>query len=374
MPPDRVSGGTGSPSVEGFDLALSEETDLGPAPYPAPYGDTWGGDSPGPLRAALPGSGRPGQIKFRKKDPSDPTGYSTDLVDCGTFFPLFVCRRTEAHRGGRAVVTGAEERCEHRDCPLCAGPHTRSTCPRGLPHLGGLWADGEGTTTAERWEGFLRAKGYRRPLRQVIVSAPPGTFDPSDDHGRVIAEVRHRAESRVRVWSWVTPYPGASVVVHLWRGCYGEGYNKWGPHAHVLCLGIYVRNTAAYERRTGWVVKQATADGTKYTPFVGYRYQKLLRHLVYELGHAAILPDRPAIVWVGPVRKWKPADDEQEPTEGERPHCPECRERMEHWEDLGLNLVRSLEGWGMWWVGCDGRQFLPVRLLGAGPPGGDSRE
>jgi len=344
-----------SEGISGVELAETEEKELG-TPYPAPTWDAGGGN-----RASLPGrtrgdptrEGHPGTLKG---------GYV-----CGSdFVPRYVCRQVGRHSESRAVVSGAWARCERRDCPICAGPCEGSSECHLPSHLGGEWAHAEGREAADRWEDYLEQMGFGdRPLRQVIISAPAGEFDPSQDHVEVIRRVRHRAEARLKAWSWVRPYPGASVVVHLWRGCFGEGYTTWGPHAHALSLGIDVRKTEAYESRTGWVVKQATRDGSPKTPFTGYRGWKLRKHLIYELGHAAILSDRPALVWVGPLRTWKrlEAPEGEEPT----PECVECRERMERWSVLD-HLVRSVEGWGMWWVGCDRREWIPVRLLEAGSP------
>lgn len=355
-----------------FDLALEEER--GSPPYPVPTGNAGGGNSApnapplgeGVLRASLPGRAP----EDPSKEGSPGRQWSESLREwfvCGSdFVPKHVCRRVDVHADGRAVVEGAWGRCDRRDCPRCAGPCEGSPeCGPRLKHPGGEWAHREGAAAADRWEDFLEQAGYgKAPLRQVIVSAPPGEFDPSRDHAEVIAAVRRRTEARLRDWSWARPYPGGAVVVHLWRGCFHEGYSTWGPHAHAICLGVDVRKTAAYERRTGWVVKQATMDGTPRSPFVGYRGTKLRRLLIYELGHAAILADRPALVWVGPeLRRWKPTERPEDRLEGaEAPRCPECRERMAPWSGTD-HLVRSVEGWGMTWIGCDRRQWIPVRLL-----------
>jgi len=106
--------------------------------------------------------------------------------------------------------------------------------------------------------------------------------------------------------------------VHLWRGCEADGYERWGPHAHMLCAGVDVRETEAVFRRSGWVVKQVTdKDGR----FFAYRGAKLTRHIAYELGHAAVVRDAHALVWWGELKSWsdppRPGGDQGDP-------CPEC--------------------------------------------------
>jgi len=288
---------------------------------------------------------------------------------CGDFVPEWVCRNVQDHAGARALVVGHIGRCERRECPSCAGWCDGTGCPAGLRsgHPGGRWAHEAAKAVTERWAHYRRAHGVRRPLRQIIVSAPPGAFTEEGDHQAAIEAIRRRAGSFLTAHGWIPSDPSRSVVVHLWRGCEGR-YDEWGPHGHILCFGVDVRFTARYEARTGWVVKQATADGTPRTQFVGYGGRRLYRHLVYELGHSAILADRHAVTYGGPLHA-EPAlecDAEaslQQPT----PRCAECRSAMERWSVLD-HLAPSLEGWGMWWVGCDRRVWVPVRLLPDGPP------
>lgn len=224
------------------------------------------------------------------------------------------------------LVTFHQERCLRRECSACA-----ERCPGGRgcsvgvkgAHGGGEWAHGEARLAQRRICDYLEQHGVPNyPVRQVIVSAPEGRYRETDDMGRTIASVRARAivlcrrfAHRGRAWG--------TIVIHLWRGCEREGFEVWGPHAHVLCAGVDVRASPKVWARSGWVIKQVTdRDGR----FIAYRGSRLTRHLAYELGHAAILRDTHALTWWGDLKMWK-----QPPpafVEG-ADACPECDSPME---------------------------------------------
>jgi hypothetical protein len=231
-------------------------------------------------------------------------------------------------------------------------------------HPGGRWSHREGLIARERIEDYLEQHGVPRlPLRQVVYSPPPGRFLESSDHAQVIARIRARAELLVTRFAWRDRCPEAdvtssrledrisravthrrvtfhglgrqlctafgTVVVHLWRGCQGE-YDRWGPHAHIVCPGIDSRAWRRYaseeRHRRGpnarEILKQVRYEGGLW---VNYRGRGLERHLVYELGHAAVIHKRHALVWYGGLKTWAqpplPADDPEEPpvcTHGDR--------------------------------------------------------
>jgi hypothetical protein len=261
-----------------FDEAAAEERELGaapPTPYPAPVAEIAVPPlPPGPVRSTLPGRGKRGPGCGAKK----PVGW---IAQDGCL-PL-----------------GLHD-CDRRECPRCARPHAVAECPLGIPHGGGEWAHTTAIEVAAKLQGFAATEGFGRdrPLRQVVISPPVDRYDESDDHDRVIARVRRAASKALRKLGW-EGRRWASLVVHLYSGCEQEGYARWRPHAHVLCAGVDVRLTEEYHRRTGVVVKQATESGAPGSPFVGYWAKGLVRHLVYELGHAAIVPDGHAVSYLG---------------------------------------------------------------------------
>ena len=158
----------------------------------------------------------------------------------------------------------------------------------------------------------------------MIVSPPKERYDPADGHDRTIERVRRAAAKALRELGWEGDY-WASLIVHLYRGCEREGYSEWGPHAHAVGPGVDVRQTKEYFRRTGVVVKQATEDGTPRSPFVGYWGRSLVAHLVYELGHAAIVPDGHAVSYLGKgLISYSPPDRDPPEADGEGPEEPRC--------------------------------------------------
>lgn len=261
-----------------FDESLTEERERanGPfTPYPAAGSGNWHTPPPaGPVRSTLPGKGSYGP-------------------GCGAKVPL-------GWLASDGDLPLGIHRCARRECPRCARKHEASECGLGVAHGGGDWADAEGLEVAAKLQGYAATLdfGFDRPLRQVIVSPPLERYNESDHHGRTIERVRRAAAKALRELGWEGAY-WASLVVHLYRGCEHDGYAEWGPHAHAVGSGVDVRLTAEYFRRTGVVVKQATEDGTPGSAFVGYWGKSLVRHLVYELGHAAIVPDGHAVSYLG---------------------------------------------------------------------------
>lgn len=306
----------------GFDLGLSEERELGRS-YPATLAGIEGGpplpEPPAPARATLPGMGSKGK-------------------GCGDYRVVgWACW---GHP--EPWIPLARHECDRRECPDCARAHRASECDVGLSHLGGDWAHLEARTVTDKLDGYARTLPGYRAIRQVIVSPDPCRFDERGaDHPRVVARVRSAAQKAVRELAWKggeadylssgrsadgkrtgkeTHRRGAfgSIVVHLYRGCEREGYDRWGPHAHVLCGGIDARLTEEYERRTGVVVKQAV---DRHGQFVNYRGFRMRKHLVYELGHAAIIDGKHAVSYFGPgLIRYHPAEPERE--ESPAPTCP----------------------------------------------------
>ncbi len=344
------------PWGEGFDEALSEELERPgrSRPYPAPLANA-GGEV-----AVLPGSGDRG-------------------LGCGDLTPTHVCWHADppTHKiRAVAYVKAVYHDCLERTCPRCAGRcEGGSECPFGLgPHLGGKWAHREAFDARDRWEDYLEQSGLSHaPVRQVVVSPPIDRWRESDSHPRVIANVRATAERFVRKHAWRGRYEG-SVVVHLYRGCEKDGYDEWGPHAHVTCLGVDVGAVGDYEARTGVVVKQVNGAGGGWASYRGFG---LARHICYELGHAAVLPNRPTLVWFGGLKTWS----QPEPPRVEKPvpTCPSCRRQMEEFP-LGHYLEWGLTPFGpalqIRWLGCAGYETAAVILCAppTGPPerdGGD---
>jgi hypothetical protein len=286
-----------------FDEAAAEEAVYRPdppsTPYPAPGAEIGGPPlPPGPVRAALPGRGKRGPGCGAKR----PVGW---LASDG-------CLPLKIHE------------CERRECPRCARPHRAGECELGIPHGGGEWAHEEGLEIAAKLQGYAVTQGFGpdRPLRQVIVSPPVARYDENEDHDRIIERVRRAAAKALRELGWEKRY-WDSLIVHHYRGCEGHGYDRWGPHAHAVGPGVDVRRTEEYWLRTGgsyWmnpevpeetvldpegdplvctqgvVVKQAKRkDGS----FASYWSKSLVRHLVYELGHAAIVPNGHAVSYIG---------------------------------------------------------------------------
>lgn len=299
-----------------FDEALAEERDSLPhppypnptlpqaagvsPPYPAPGAEIGGPPPPHRIRSTLPGEGSYGPGCGAKR----PLGWLSADGD----FPQ------KYHA------------CVRRECPRCAGKHEAAECPYGIAHRGGDWADSDTIVVATKVQGYGTTQGYgpERPLRQVIVSPPKERYDEADDHDRIIERVRRAAAKALRELGWGGRY-WASLVVHLYRGCEREGYIGWGPHAHAVGPGVDVRKVEEYHRRTGVVVKQATEDGTPGSPFVGYWGKSLVRHILYELGHAAIVPNGHAVSYLGAgLRSYSPPEPEipEEEKEAEEPKCP----------------------------------------------------
>ena len=273
-------------------------------PYPAPLAENGGG----PLRATLPGAGEAGPL-------------------CGCQLPVGMCWEHETPR----VYTVAH-RCRRRECPSCGGwcPGGRR-CPARLPkgHSGGDWAHTEGAIAALKLDGLANGA----PLAQVIVSAPPSLYREDGDHGAAIRGIRAHAIRFCRAISFHGERGAwGSLVVHLWRGCEADGYNTWGPHAHLVCPGVDVRKTEGIFARSGWVVKQATVRGGRFQLLQG---ASLFRHLVYELGHSAIVRGGHALTWWGRAR-----DAEQ--IEGEVLPFPEV-------PTLKCECGKPLSRWVWWW-------------------------
>jgi len=332
----------------GFDLALAEESALGPLSRPT--GANYGGSPPLPTRSTLPGGGSPGE-------------------GCGTIHAVGWLCRSGSHARPRVPV--APVHCDRRECPVCAGPHTAKECALGLPHGGGRWAHDEAERAVRKLRGYLGTLPGYRALRQVIVSPPPERFTEGTDDRRTVARVRSAAVKAVSELAWG---PGradyrakdgkyrrgafGSVVVHLYRGCERDGYDRWGPHAHVLTGGIDARRTEEYQARTGVVVKQATDREGR---FIDYRGHRLLRHVVYELGHAAILSRCHAVSYFGTGLIQYHPPDEPEPELPSAPSCPECGSAMETLADSGYHVSRTVEGgWGLTYYAGDGVRFVPV--------------
>ena len=302
--------------------------------YPAPTAE-----SGGSLCSILPGKGLPGK-------------------GCGEYRPTHVCL---IHLQARVV----KHECERRDCPDCAGIcEGHSHCPVSLPpHGGGKWSHREAELASRRWEDYIEQNGLERtPIRQVIVSVHPDRFDPDSDHRAVIAKVRSLGERAIRKLAWREMY-GGSAVVHLYRGCEKDGYDVWGPHVHVLCFGVDTRKTAGYSRRSHLTIKQVNRAGGG---FASYRGFGLMRHLVYELGHSAVVEGGHALSWFGDLKPWK-----QPPLPpGEAPPCPVCEEPMSPWPwqwvpDPGLG-PRSVV-----FTASDGTHGTISITVVPGPPSGE---
>ena len=221
--------------------------------------------------------------------------------------------------GGKPVALSVCRLCHGRGCPRCAGFHAATVCIAGLDHPGGRYADSEGYSAFVKATAYARHASSRGSTPQwyadVIVSAPRRRWRENSDHRKVIRGLRRAAQRAIRKLH--RGDPSGVVVLHLWRGCQGE-YDRWGPHAHVLVLGgvnVGSRYTGAFHRRTGWVVKQVQRHncrdrGHKRCPrydlrFVFYRGESLLRHLVYELGHASFIEGQ-----VAPAKPRRPGEPE----------------------------------------------------------------
>jgi hypothetical protein len=328
---------------DAFALALAEESSLRgssgrPAPYPAPLAES-GGESALP-KACLPGSGEIGK-------------------GCGEWVVTHVCWPCAE---GRV----SPHQCDRRDCPECAGECPGgSDCLAGLPaHGGGGWAHTEARKAADRFEDFLEQHQLGRlPLRQVILSVPPDRFSEQGDHARTIAWLRRTAERAVRLYAWRNLYFG-SAVVHLWR-CDPEtreqDYTRWGPHVHVVCPGVDVHKSTRYASRYGVVVVQANGSGGGWASYRGFG---LYRHLVYELGHAAILADCHALSWFGALKTWRQPDP---PIGKEEPVLCSAGHEMELWS-WRWSLVEPLRpGVRTVHVDVGDGAIVELKLLG-GPP------
>ena len=303
-------------------------------PYPATqYGKSGGG-------SALPGSG------------TAPPG-------CGDPLVTRVCR--EPHPDGIARARVVRQECRDRICPLCAGPCVRK-CPVKLPsHPGGTWAHREGIAASERWEDYLEQYDLdHTPVRQVIVSVPPERFSEDGDHADVISTLRSMSQRLGTRWAWRSSTAGGTCVVHLYRGCEGD-YTRWGPHAHLTCVGIRTRDVADYQARYGVVVKQVVDRGGRWA---SYRGRALARHLVYELGHASIIERGHALTWWGDLHAWRQPHEDRGPST--TPACPSCGTLMREaiWD---YDLLDTFQGPKLAWTGCAGPEYLSVVLV-PGPP------
>ncbi len=326
--PGRASPG----SSAAFDLAVAEEGfEWGPhpsRPFPALIGNSGGGTPPPPVRSSLPGRGT---TSLKRQE---------EIAKCGSWAPTWKCDEDSEARI-------APWPCKLRECSICAGLCLgRDHCSVYLDaHPGGAWSHSEAFAAKARLEDFLEQfRMGRMPMRQVIFSPPPGTFKETDDHHVVILKMRQRAVALVRRFAWrgdgmahrvVTRQrrkDGSSreihhrtfgcAVVHLYRGCEQE-YDTWGPHVHILCPGIDVPQLDAYRsaelRRghpVGFVLKQVNGRNDTWASYRGFY---LARHLVYELGHAALIEGCPAITWFGGLKNWETPDPAE--SESEAPLC-----------------------------------------------------
>lgn len=269
--------------------------------YPAPQGtveNQGGSGALPPARATLPGKG---------KTPDS----------CGKPAPVGACFRPHPEFDGKPVALSVCRFCHGRGCSRCAAFHAAAVCIAGLDHPGGRYADAEGYSAFVKATAYARHASSRGSAPQwyadVIVSAPPRRWRERSDHRRVIRGIRRAAKRVVRKLH--RDDASGAVVVHLWRGCRGE-YDRWGPHAHVLVLGginVGSRYTGAFHRKTGWVVRQVQHHNCRhlghkrcprYDPrFVFYQGASLLRHLVYELGHASFIEGQ-----VAPAKPRRPGE------------------------------------------------------------------
>ena len=252
--------------------------------------------------ALLPGRGKQGEL-------------------CGVWRGIAYC----SDHGDTWRVYAAQRSCDRRECPLCAGPCPGGdSCPVGLgAHGGGEWAHREAGLAAARLEALRESLGVARGgIRQVVVSAPPDRYAERGEHRRIIAKVRARAIALCRRLSWGRGAWG-SVVVHLWRGCEQDGYTEWGPHAHVLCGGIDVRKTAEVSRRSGWIVKQVSGP----YGFQRLAGRQLVRHLAYELGHAAVVARGHALTWWGAAKTFEMPEELPPPM-----LCDKCEAPLRRWD------------------------------------------
>jgi len=224
---------------------------------------------PGPVRSTLPGQGSYGPGCGAKR----PAGWWSTHDGC---LPLVY------------------HRCDRRECPRCGGKHLASSCDLKLTHSGGNWAHEEAIIVAAKLQGY--ADSIRtHVLRQVVVSPPLVRYAESDDHTKIVARVRRAAAKALRELGW-RGQSWASIIVHLYRGCEADGYSRWGPHAHLISSGVDVRKVAEYASRTGVIVKQPTDREGRFASYWGRR---LVRHLVYELGHSAVIANAHSVSYVG---------------------------------------------------------------------------
>lgn len=229
-------------------------------------------------------------------------GHGSGSPTCGKWVGKWKC---DTHLEARI----AQRECHQRECPICAGLCLgHDHCRVGLPaHPGGKWAHKEGWAAMDRFEDFLEQHRLGRlPMRQVVFSPDPGAYSQQEDHLKTANKIRSKAEAMVRRFAWRGYYFG-SAVVHLFRGCEGD-YTRWGPHVHLLCAGIDVRAWESYrksETKRGrpprFILKQTLSRGGGWS---GYRGFYLARHMVYELGHAAIFYKHQALCWFGALKTW----------------------------------------------------------------------
>lgn len=264
-----------SPAAIRWRQAVREERERAAAPLScSPRQSEGGGVVP---KARLPGSGQLGK-------------------GCGELVPVGVCASC-----GEAPAT--LRRCYGRLCPSCGkGPDSR-------------WADRESRRATELIVDYLGLypKGALAPVRQVILSPPPDRWRQGYTDGECIAALRDVGRRLMERYSWGGKSWGC-MVVHLWRGCMEEGYNRWGPHVHILGPGVDVREAFVWAMNLGrgWVVKQATSWGGR---FVDYARTpaKLRRHIRYELGHAAVIGQGHALVWFGAIRSFAESYEDGDP-------------------------------------------------------------
>lgn len=271
-------------------------------------------------KARLPGSGQLGR-------------------GCGELVPVGVCASCQE-------APATLRRCYGRLCPECGkGPDSR-------------WADRESRRATEI---ILNYTWRNEPIRQVILSPPTDRWRQGYTDAECIEGLRDIGRRLMERFSWGGKSWGC-MVVHLWRGCMEEGYNRWGPHVHILGPGIDVRDAFVWAQNLGrgWVVKQATSWGGR---FVDYARTpaKLRRHIRYELGHAAVIGQGHALVWFGAIRSFAKACAESSsvpPLESD----PLCYSRLQ--AAVSTHYLHGLTSDGR---KCE-HELLPLRMWHGPPP------
>lgn len=135
-------------------------------------------------------------------------------------------------------------------------------------------------------------------LYHVVISPPKERYAEDDDHGDVINHLRKAALKKARQYAW-GGYAGV-IVPQLWGNRWvGEGWGTWGPHAHLLCLGVRFEH---YESNDEGLHVQVVR-GRKGGPFSTIRGESILHVMLYLLDHAPIVPGVPAVVPFGDFRR-----------------------------------------------------------------------